>query len=379
MEITSASYAYPRAGETERAEVARALARGEYAPAGVFVLSTCLRVELAVPGGETHLKESIDRLLGGSGPDPVVRQGEEAVEHLYRIAAGLESPIMGEVEVLTQFRQAVSHLRSVGPGEGWFLKLLESAVATGREARDMMPATPHDTMAAVAAQLVGSSENVAVVGSGTMARSVVEALHGLPVPPRVTVVARDPDRVALPDVEILPLSSVSSALARFPVVVSATAASSRLLGHEEMGASLSGRSLPLLLIDMAMPPDFEPPAGLPVDYVGIDDLARLASRRPRIGEAEEHVSEAAREAHHHLATRGRAGPVIASMMAAADTVVDETVERFAGRLTDPDDRAVLRQTAHTVARTILNRPVAALRSSRDPDLAEVLASVFDHE
>ncbi|MFP3914060.1 MAG: hypothetical protein ACLFWM_04235 [Actinomycetota bacterium] len=378
MQVTSASFAYPSVGESQRADLARVLADAPV-PEGVFVLSTCLRVEVTVPGDDTVLKETLDQLLGDVRVQPTVREGQEAVEHLFRLAAGLESPIMGEVEVLTQFRRAVTDMRETGSAEGWFLKLLESAISTGRDARDLMPASAHDTMAAVAAQLVGPAERVAVVGSGTMARSVVEALAGLPAPPRVTVLAREPDRVVLEGADVLALDEVPSVLSRFPVVVSATAASKRLMDRGEMEAVLRRRTASLLLVDMAMPPDFAPAAADSVHYVGIDELASLASRRPRTGAAEEHVADAARETYHLLATRGRAGPVIASLLAEADRVVDETVERFAGRLSEEADRDVLRQTAHTVARTILNRPVSALRSTRDPDLIEAMSSVFDHE
>lgn len=375
MEITSASFAYPRVGEADRARVARALA-GADSPAGAFVLSTCLRTEIAVPGDQTDLKQRLDELLGALPIDPEVREGEAAVEHLFRVAAGLESPIVGEVEVLVQFRQALADLRSGSAPEGSFLKLLELAVAAGRDARQSMPPSPHDTMAAVAAQVVGSAPKVAVVGSGTMARSVVESLASLPAPPKVLVLTREPTRVELGGVEILSLDALSSVLAELPVVVSATAASKRLLDAQQVGEALTGRYRPLLLVDMAMPPDFDPPADGPIRYVGIDELARLASRRLRTTEAEDQITRAAAEAHHAVTSGGLAGPVIAALLADADQVVDRTVERFSGRLSDDADREVLRQTAHTVARTILNRPVSALRSTRDPDTIEVISAVF---
>lgn len=376
MEITSASFAYPRVGEADRARVARALA-GADSFSGAFVLSTCLRTEIAVAGNQTDLKQRLDELLGALPVEPEVREGEVAVEHLFRVAAGLESPIVGEVEVLVQFRQALADMRSEGPPQRSFLKLMESAVAAGREARQSMPSSPHDTMAAVAAQVVGSAPEVAVVGSGTMARSVVEALTGLPAPPKVRVLTREPSRVDLGGVEILSLDALAVVLGESPVVVSATAASKRLLDSEQVGEALAGRQGPLLLIDMAMPPDFDPPSSGPMRYVGIDELARLASRRLRTTEAEEQVTRAAAQAHHAVTGGNRAGPVIAALLADADAVVDRTVERFSGRLSDDADREILRQTAHTVARTILNRPVSALRSTRDPDTIEVISAVFD--
>ncbi|HEX2155353.1 MAG TPA: hypothetical protein VHL52_15415 [Acidimicrobiia bacterium] len=376
VEISSASFAYPELSGNERARVARAVADAA-GRSGAFVLSTCLRVEVAVAGDEVALKEWLEEVVGSAGVASRVRQGQQAVEHLFRVAAGLESPILGEVEVLAQFRQATAAMRSVGSVDGWFTKLMESAVAAGRAARDLMPSSPHDTMAALAAQMVGGARQVAVVGSGTMARSVIEALAALPAPPELTVVARRPEAVSIGNTRVLPIEELGAVLARFPVVVSATGASTRLFSADRLSAALEGRSSSLLLVDMAMPPDFDAPEGVDVSYVGIDDLARLARSHRAAEGAEEMVAASAAEAHHVFVNQGRSGPLIAALLASGDAVVEETVARFAGRLTADADRDVLRQAAHTVARTLLNRPVQALRSTRDPDLVQAIAAAFD--
>lgn len=378
VEVSSASFAYPRVGGSDRAEVARALVTAA-TPSGVFVLSTCLRVEIAVAGDEVTLKKALGDIFGAVAAEPQVRIGEPAVEHLFRVAAGLESPIVGEVEVLTQFRQAVGDLKASRLVDGGFLKVLESAVASGRRARETMETSPHDTMAAVAAQMVGTHPAVAVVGTGTMATAVVAALGALPAPPRVSMVTRRPEQVSSENVEVVPLVDLESVIAEYPALVSATAASEQLMDDEVVAEALRLRTHPLTLVDMAMPPDFAAPDSGLVTYVGIDDLARMVRRRDTTNGVADQVSSAAADAYHSYVHRGRAGPVIAAMLAAGDTVVDETVERFAGRLTDPADREVLRQAAHTVARTILDKPVSAVRSSGDERIVEALASAFEDE
>ena len=127
-----------------------------------------------------------------------------------------------------------------------------------------------------------------------------------------------------------------------------------------------------------MPPDFTAPPDGPVRYVAIDDLAEMAAQRPRITNGGLQVSEAASAAHDRLSGI-HAGPAIASMLAGADAVVEEAVSRFSGRLNDPADREILYQTAHTVARTLMNRPVTAVRSSRDQRLVETIRAVFVDE
>lgn len=367
MELFLASYAYPDIDGAGRARVAAAL-DVDSLPAGTFLLSTCLRVEVLGAGEARRLEGRLSTI----DASPQWRRGIAAVEHVFRVAAGLESPILGEVEVLTQFRQAVADLRKRGVAPGGLLKLLESAVATGRSARELMGTSPHDTMAALAAQLVGPCSRVAVIGSGTMARAVVGALAGLPAPPAVTVLARSP----LEGMAVRPLDALPAVLADFPAVVSATAASGRLLSPGRLAECISDRDEPLVLVDMAMPPDFSPPPDARVRYVGIDALAGMARRRLARPEVTELVGEAAREAFHAFANHDRAAPVIRSMFAAASRAVEETVDRFSGRLADPADRDVLLQAVNTVAKKLMDRPVTAVRSSRDPALVEVFADLY---
>lgn len=379
MELSSASFAYPHLDGAIRAELARKLLSGARIEDG-FVLSTCLRVEVAVPGGADDLNQSLHSLFGDldEASAPQIREGESAVTHLYRIAAGLESPILGEQEILTQFRQALIEAEEAGRVEGVFARLLESAVGAGRQARELLPDSPHNSMAAVAAQAVGTADRVAVLGSGIMATAVVQGLLQLPAPPQVTVVARNPDKVAdADDVEVLEFDEALSVVADFPAVVSATSAKHRLIEDEAMAGTVTQRQDPLLLIDMAMPPDFDPPVESNVTYINIDDLARMADRRSRSDEADALVEVAASEAFRQYRDHHEIGPLIGAMMHSADEIVDGIVERFSGRLGDAADEAVLRQTAHTVARTLLAGPVSYLKGEeRSPQAIDVIADAF---
>jgi glutamyl-tRNA reductase len=344
------------------------------------VLATCLRVEVVVPGDESHLERSLGALLGDLDPgdDPEIRTGERAVAHIYRVAAGLESPILGEQEILTQYRQSLMSAESAGQVTGVFARLLETAVAVGRQARELLPLSPHNSMAAVAAQAVGSADRVAVLGSGIMASAVVDGLLLLPAPPWVTVLARHPEKVAgRPGLEIATFDRAEDVMASFPVVVSATSAKRRLIADESLASALAARTTPLLLIDMAMPPDFRPPRVGAITYLDIDDLARLAERRERSDDADALVESAAVDAYRQYRDHHEIAPLIGSMMGRADQVVDTTVRRFSGRLRDVDDEPLLRQAVHTAARSLLSGPVAYLKEgSRSSEAIDVIADAF---
>lgn len=380
MEISVASFAYPQHEGSFRARLADCLA----GPGGVrqgFLLSTCLRVEIAVPGPETLLAETLGDLFGDlidGDVRPAVRFREEAVDHLYRVAAGLESPILGEQEILTQFRQSLIEAEGSGRVEGVFARLLETAVATGRHARELLPGSPHNSMAAVAAQAVGTSNRVAVLGSGIMATAVVEGLASLPAPPEITVVARNPEKVAeRPGIEILSFERAEETLRTFPTVISATSAKRRLIDDVSLAGVVAARKDPLLLIDMAMPPDFTPPETSRVTYLDIDDLARMADRRTRSEGADALVAAAAADAYRQYRDHHEIGPLISGMMDGADLLVEETVRRFSGRLRSPEDETALRQAVHTVARKLLAGPVGYLKKEdRSAEAIDVIADAF---
>ena len=382
MNLSAASFAYPYHDGRVRALLANRLLTAERLPQA-FVLSTCLRIEVMVPGPRADLEDGMTTLFGDlpDGVQPHIRQGDRAVTHLFRVAAGLESPILGELEILTQFRQTVLESEEAGTVGGLFARLLETGVSVGRQARELLPGSPHNSMAAVAAQAVGSSGRVAVLGSGIMATAVVDGLLSLPAPPEVTVVARNPEKVVKREgVEVWPFQRAAEALSVFPAIVSATSAKRRLVDDKTMAASVSDRLAPLTLVDMAMPPDFKHPGTPSVTYLDIDDLARMADRRPRAGEADSYVEAAASDAYRQYRDHDEVGPLIGSLMAVADDIVDETVARFVGRLSKADDIAVLRQVAHTVAHTLLARPVAYVKGSdRPPDAANVIADAFGIE
>lgn len=381
MHVSSVSFAYPRVDGDVRADLARRLDGGEHHP-DTFVLSTCLRIEVAVSGDADRLEQAVKSALG----DPTlldhgeIRRGEEAVHHLYRVAAGLESPILGEREILTQFRQALADAEDRDRVGGLLGKVLEGAVSTGRQARELLPDSPHASLAAVAAQVVGGLPRVAVLGAGLMGRSVAHGLLGLPAPPEIVVVARTPSKVSIDGVDVWPFERADEALGTFPAVVSATSAKGRLVSEDGLAAVLESRGEALTLVDMAMPPDFSPPSSAAVHYVDIDALARMAARRPRGEEASEMVAAAAADMYRRVGEHHTIGPAIGGLMRTADEIVERTVQRFAGRLSAEEDGAVLHQTARTVARTLLSGPVAYLRSpDRPSDAVDIIADAFGLE
>ena len=126
-----------------------------------------------------------------------------------------------------------------------------------------------------------------------------------------------------------------------------------------------------------MPPDFSSPESVAITYLDIDDLARMADHSPRAGEADNYVETAASDAYRQYRDHHTVGPLIGGLMRTADDIVDRTVDRFVGRLGSGDDEGVLRQAAHTVARTLLAGPVSYVKQAdRAPEAVDVIAEAF---
>lgn len=384
FEISSVSYAYPAVPGDDRAHLATRMgavdtALTRLADAGIpaFILSTCLRIEIVIPERLGRRDDAL-QLIFGEVPTVrgcVQRSGTEAVEHIFRIVSGLESPVIGEREILVQFRRAAMDAAEHGGAKGSFIGLFDSAIATARSIREDLPADPQRSMAVIAANLTVPADRVAVVGQGAMGRAVVDALLSLEHRPTVEVYVRRPELVVSQRAMVRPLSEAASAIATVPALISATSAKARVIPAGELANLLGTRSESLTLIDMAMPPDFSPPAGTAVDYHDIDSLAALAQDHIPHETADRMVAEAATRFVHKMWAGRRTGNLIEYLFRQADEAADEVVDRLAGKLSTPEDRALLEQAARSAARKVLHKPVHYL-SSEGADEAVTIAAAF---
>lgn len=381
--INSISFAYPAVSSEERALLATRLRSAKVALTllsqhGVtaFLLSTCLRLELVVSGSAEKLGEAVRVVFGDMAlpSGKVQREGSSAVEHLFRIVAGLESPVIGEREILVQFRQAVTDSTDHGGADGPLIGLFGAAIASARAVRAELPEDPQRSMAAIAADLVGTADRVAVFGYGTMGRALTEAILDLDHEPAVEVYVRRPELVVDARVSVHPLSEAVLAVSESPAVISATSAKTRILPTDELRRALSRRTQPLTLIDLAMPPDFSPDEGALVDYFDIDHLASLAQTHIVRDGADRLVAEAADEFIRKAVSAQRTGHVIKHIFEHADEVVNDVVSRLAGKLTAPGDRELLTQAAHSAVRKVLDRPVRYVAGEGTDDVGAIAAA-----
>lgn len=381
--LTSLSFAHPTVLSEQRAilslspsHLRRAHEHLDTLGHQAFLLSTCLRVEIAWAGDPESAAEVLaslygDRAISNNG---TIRTDREALVHLCRVAAGLNSPLVGEPEVLGQFRQAVLAYQECYSDPSRLRRILETAIGIGRSTRRLLGDTPRGSLAALAANAASHLGRVAILGRGAMARAAAEHLDGV----EVSVFARRPGQVG--GHQALGWELAPEALAAFPAVISTVPGKTPLFSGETIAAVFARRTSPLLLIDLGMPPGFaRPDFSESLSYVGIDDLASSVRARPQI-EAEAIVVRDATAVWNRITAPDRAGKVIGSLVEQADAAVSEEVERLIHRLSKADDpERILRQLGHTVARRILHPPISFLGSTDQEQAVAVLAEAFGVE
>jgi glutamyl-tRNA reductase len=237
------------------------------------------------------------------------RTGPDAVEHLLRIAAGVESPVLGDVQVLGQVKDAYAEARRAGATDAVVNRLFETALRAGRRARRETGIGRGSTSAAsAAAALVAraaaplATRRVAIVGAGETASIAARHIARLR-PAALVIVNRTLARADALAREIgasaLPLDALANALRDADVVVSATSRIEPVIALEQMARAMRARpDRPLLAVDLAVPRDIDwRCAALPnvrlhaIDEVQAEAVRCLAERAAHVPAVEAIVAE----------------------------------------------------------------------------------------
>jgi glutamyl-tRNA reductase len=329
-------------------------------------LSTCNRTELylaeeSAEEAERKAEAALLALEAELGPALYRLRDEAAALHLFRVAAGLDSMVPGEGEILGQVRAA----HSAGATGPILDRLFRDALHAGKKARTETaigesPASVSSAAGALAEQVFGDLRGraVLVVGAGETGELAVKSLVA-----RGATIAFVANRTALRAEELtrqfggtpLRLEEVSSQLAHADVVLSSTAAPGWLLTRAQVEATLHARKgRPLFLIDLAVPRDLDPAIHeLDGCYLyDIDDLEAvvaetLAGRRREAERAETIVADEADRFREWQASLDVV-PAIASLRARAEEIRSAELER--AKLSGAERRA-----AESVTAAVLNK------------------------
>src|ERR687888_1536568 len=271
------------------AELKRGLA-GEAA-----ILSTCNRTELYVAAGEAnglaHWLAHYHRFQPEElAPYLYTLPGEQAVRHVFRVASGLVSMVLGEPQILGQLKEAARAAESAGTLGTLLHKLFQRSFAVAKEVRSSTPlGAASVSMAAAAVRLAArifprlADQRVLFIGAGEMIELC--ATHfAAQSPARLAVANRTLERAEKLarrfSAEPIELRSLAEHLHEYDIVVSCTASSLPILGKGLVERALRARRRrPIFMVDLAVPRDIEREAGELDDafFYTLDDLGELVS------------------------------------------------------------------------------------------------------
>ncbi|HEU4565079.1 MAG TPA: glutamyl-tRNA reductase [Gemmatimonadaceae bacterium] len=372
-------------------------------PAGLrelAIVSTCNRLEFyAAAGPGTALAALREQFALATGMRDEMRahlyelEGAEAVRHLCRVAAGLDSLVIGEAQILGQVADAYSRASAHETAGPVLSALFRSAIRAGRRARAETgiarnPATVSSVAVRLAAQALPALERAAVVvvGAGEMAAHTVAALHhrgsrDIRVVSRTREhAARLADRVGG---RTLAFEHLRDALADVDVVISSTAAPHVLITRDMVEEAMRDRpERPLVIVDIALPRDVDPAAGqIPnVHLHDLDGLQRhvsqtIAERATEVPRAEAIVAEETAACVTEL-RRLDVAPVIGALRARTDEIRREALARAMrhfGHL-EESDRARIEAFSEALLNKLLHEPMVRIRSEAGSGRAAELAS-----
>ncbi len=362
------------------------------------VLSTCNRTELYVASSDGDAGEIADRaLLALAGADadalaPVAYRlsDESAALHLFRVAAGLDSLVPGEGEILGQVRDAYE----AGAPGAMLDRTFRMALHAGRRARletaiGESPASVPAAAAALAQQVFEGLDGrrVVLVGAGRTSELTARNLRsrGATVTAVVNRTLEHAERLAAElGAGALPLDDVAHALTEADVVVSSTSAPGFVLtGGRLVSALRSRRGRPVLFVDLAVPRDVDP-ALASVDgcfVYDVDDLeavvsASLEGRRAEAVHAERIV---AAEAERFRAWQASLAvvPAIASLRAFAEEIRSSELARVEGKLPE-SERAVVDTVTAQIVNKLLHLPTIRMKEAAVTPDGLVYADVVRH-
>ena len=373
--------------------------RSRLATNEAVVLSTCNRLECYLGGRyEPRHPASVLAELGGLDVETVmahayVRQGTAGVRHLFRVASGLESLVLGEEQIVAQVKGAYEVAHAAGWTGGLLNPLFQRALAVAKDVRTNTALSRHKlSIASVAVDLARqihgdlSKARLLVLGAGEMAELAVRYLvdHGVT---RIGICNRSEERAlalaASVQAAVHPWPDLARTLAAYDIVVCSTGAPHAVVGVEDVRSSLQRRRSPLVFIDLAVPRDVDPGvAELDDVYLyNIDHLEQVvgANRQLRVDEVQSAESRVDAQVRDYVALANvDSARLLADVAGYFQGVVQAESERLADKLgLQGSAREEARYGVERATAKLTHRIHAYLRANPgDPEAERVVRAIL---
>jgi glutamyl-tRNA reductase len=388
-------------GPHEAAEVALHLEeRGE-----AVVLSTCNRTEVYIAdadpaAAQVRVVTEFARRGGLSEaelePALYVARDEQVALHLFRVAAGLDSIVPGEPQILGQVREAHELADAVGAAGPLLNRLFAQALHTGKRVRSETavaerPASVAAAAARLAREVFGelTGRRILIIGAGKMGELAAASLVSAGVE-NVFIANRTLERAAALAARFggraVAFDRLGAELERADVVVSSTRCPRLIVSAEQVAASLvRRRGRPLLLIDIAVPRDLDPAIAelQGCSLYDVDDLGAVSeSRADARAEFVRAEAIAAEEARRYLAWRRSLDvvPAITSLRRRAEEIRAAELARANGKLgaLSPAERRAVEVVTAQIVNKLLHAPTVRVKEAAERPDGALYAAALRH-
>jgi len=375
----------------------------------VFLLSTCNRVELLfVSESETQIDDAMAHFLFGAAVSGDERakysyhyRDEYAVNHLFQVAASLDSLVVGEAQILGQIKEAYRYASRLGCTGPLLNRLLHKSFSVAKRVRSetgIGSSAVSISYAAVqlAKKIFGqlTSKKVLLIGAGEMAELAAEHLVGQGVGGVVVAnrtLARAVDLAKRFNGSACVLEELLTQVEKVDIIISSTGSSELILKSEDVKPLMRARrNRPLFFIDIAVPRDLDPALN-EIDDVflyDIDDLSQVVEMNR--AEREKEAVKAARIVDEETLKFTRwqktmlVTPTIAAMRRKADDICRQELGKTLSKLELSDrDRQRIEKMALAISAKMLHDPVIYLKSEscrKDDDVkVDTIRTIFGLE
>src|SRR5687767_4284098 len=368
------------------------------------IISTCNRVEMYVGCEEPEaarvaIQQFLSDFHGIPGdqlaPHLYSKTGHEAVAHLYRVAAGLDSLVMGEPQILGQVKEAFGVASQMGCTGPLLNKLFHSAFAAGKRVRSETPLAEGAVSVSFAAvelarKIFGDlrGRTVFVVGAGEMGKLTAIHMQSQGIG-RLIITSRTAAHATALAQSIggtaMPWEALSTTLVEADILITATGASAPIISRALIAQTMKARrQKPLFIIDIAVPRDVEADAGdlEQVFLYNIDDLQavvqeNLSKRGTEASDAEKIIAQEVSRFAAWLNSRG-AIPTIVALRQRFEAVRQSELRRLEPKLASlpPDARARVDEITRLITEKLLINPTEQLKSASDSDTIAAYSDVL---
>jgi glutamyl-tRNA reductase len=339
---------------------------------------------------------------------------ERAIEHIFDVASGLDSLIVGEAQILQQVKQALkiaNEKRLSGP---ILAKLFSKAYTTGKEIREAYPRFTNgfkNSVSLSVVQLIADhfrnkpGPNILLVGSGKMIRLAIGSLDNLS-PHRVIVASRRNSLESIRADKIIPISDIRKTILEdnIDVIITATSSNDYVIkqGDIEPFTSQSANVRQLLILDISVPRNVDPQISnlsRNVKLINLDDLKEVVTnpeleaeksleRRKELNSIHRSIEARTNEFMFWLKESSDITPIMAELRKKADTIRAEELQNAFSRLSDlsPEEKLVVQIMSERIIRRFLHEPTTNLKraarngeSRRSREYASLLKNLFSLE